>query len=121
MATTSVRYTAGRVRTDLRRIMRQLDSGADPPSSDRRLAALASARSLQDELQRMIDQTIIVARRNEPVVTWREIGDALGVTGQAAAQYARAHGLAVDPVKADDYGRLVAQARQLRQAEAGIV
>jgi hypothetical protein len=108
----SDRYTVGKIRVDLRRMMRKMnDSYGTFAPTDRRLAELEAARSLVRELEAMIDQTIVLARRNEPALSWEEIGDALGVSGQAAGQRARAHDLAVDPITPDDYKRIVSEAR----------
>jgi hypothetical protein len=111
----SDRYTAGRLRTDLRHIMKKMER-PDQGHLDQRLVTLSAAHSIQLELQSMIDQTIILARRNQPALTWREIGDALGISGQAVAQRARARELPVEPLTAEDYRRAVTEAREaLRQ------
>jgi hypothetical protein len=111
---TSDRYTVGKIRVDLRRMMRKMnDSHGMDRTADRRLAELEAARSLVRELEAMINQTIVLARRQDPILPWQEVGDALGISGQAAGQRARTHHLAVDAVTPDDYQRIVTEAAQL--------
>lgn len=120
------RYTAGQLDNDLFRVIgaivadyeasagRYQALGLDPGPSDRRLRRLRAVHAIRSALDRIVDDTIIGARRQDPVLAWREIGAALGMTGQAVGQHARKRGLAVDPVTAADVAEMVDQARQAR-------
>lgn len=125
------RYTAGQLDTDLRRVIRAvvaddeslaayyaamgyLELGFDPGPGDRRLRELEAVQSIRIALDLLANQMIVAARRSEPVLTWREIGAALGMTGQAAGQHAHKHQLPVDLVEPDDYIRLGDEIRAAR-------
>jgi hypothetical protein len=84
------------------------------PARPGRLHELQAGRAVRNALDLITNQLIVSARLYDPVLTWKEIGAALGITGLAAGQHARTHDLPVDPVTPDDYLHLVAEARAAR-------
>lgn len=125
------RYTAGQLDTDLYRIIRALvadaesharhleqmgylELGYDPGPSDRRLRQLHAIASIRSTLDRRIDSIIVSGRRDRPPLTWRELGAALNMTGQAVGQRARARNLPIHPPSADEFTGMVNQARAAR-------
>jgi hypothetical protein len=122
MARDAGRYTAGRLDADLRRIIRAIVEfhaayGTELGNPDRRLQELRAIRSIRWALDAMVDRTIVNARRDDPRLSWREIGEALGMTGQAVGQHARAKQLAVDPLSEADLERIIREAQALRRGE----
>ncbi len=108
------------LRADLRRITRRLRADAAergelryPDDDD--LAALKALARMAHATESLIDRHIIAARRREQPVSWERIGDALGITGQAAGKRARTHRLAVTPppMTAERYQQLVAEGIRL--------
>ncbi|WP_026411253.1 hypothetical protein [Actinomadura oligospora] len=51
---------------------------------DRVLARLATARWLASELDLVTRELVVTARRGERRYSWRQIGEAVGASGQAA-------------------------------------
>lgn len=108
------RYTAGRVETDLRRIVRAMVAAPERDGSDRELAELRALHDLGQQLDMMIDDRIVQARRRDSApVSWAAIGEALAISGQAAGKRARARHLPVHRPRQDDYERLVTEGRRL--------
>jgi hypothetical protein len=117
------RHTAGQTRTALRRLMREMSVDDPKAKTDPLLADLSSAHAIAAELDLLVDQMIVSARRREPRYSWRRIGQALWMTGQAAGQRARAHHLPVDPPTPGDFAVFVAEGwvmvRRLRRTAPG--
>ncbi|MFH5211916.1 hypothetical protein ACHIPZ_27485 [Antrihabitans sp. NCIMB 15449] len=129
------RYTAGRLDTDLRRIVRRLIDHAprpvdERPSADPDLAALDALASIAAAVDAMIDRHIVSARRRErlrrdwtiePVrpVPWAQIGEALGLTGQAVGKRARKQRLPVTPLTPERLAGLIEEGRRLTGAADG--
>ncbi|MEV5394454.1 hypothetical protein [Nocardia farcinica] len=123
------RYTAGRLNTDLRHIVRNLIDHAprpldEPPIADPDLAALDALASIAHAVDSMIDRHIVSARRRERIrrdwtikpgrpVPWNQIGQALGLTGQAVGKSARTHHLPITPLTPERLARLLDEGRRL--------
>lgn len=127
------RYTQAQLRADLRRIMVRLRADAAergpylryPDDDD--LAALTALAGIAAATESLIDWHIVGARRREhrlpdgtvdrgKPVSWERIGDALGISGQAAGKRARVHRLAVTappPMTPQRYEQLVAEGIRL--------
>ncbi|MGY1949096.1 MULTISPECIES: hypothetical protein [Nocardia] len=126
------RYTEVMLRADLRRIARRLRADAAehgelryPDDDD--LAALTALARIAHATESLINRHIVGARRREQrlpdgsiapgkPVSWERIGDALGITGQAAGKRARTHRLAVTPpppMTPERYQQLVAEGIRL--------
>jgi hypothetical protein len=103
--------------------MREMTADDPGAAADPLLAQLRASRWIAAELDLMVNEMIVWARRREPPYSWRQIGQALGITGQATGQRARTHHLPVDPLTPADYARLVdegwAMARRLRRTAPG--
>ena len=121
----SNQMTAGVLETELRRLARRLTD--DPMNSrsntgDRDLDALASLHDIAVTVDTMIDQRIVLARRREherqPPASWAAIGDAIGMTGQAAGKRARSRGLHVAPLTPERYRELVEKGLRLVDGES---
>lgn len=107
------RYTAGRLDTDLRQIVRNLiertPRGVDEPVPvDPDLAARHALAAVVAAVDAMIERRIVSARRRDRIrrdwtivpgrsVPWERIGEALGTTGQAVGKRARVRHLPVTP------------------------
>ncbi|UGT58923.1 hypothetical protein [Nocardia asteroides] len=126
------RYTHAMLRADLRRIMRRLRADAAergylrcPDDDD--LAALHALARIAHATDSLIDSYIVGARRREhrrpdgtvdpgKPVSWERIGDALGITGQAAGKRARTRRLDTTPpppMNPERYQQLVAEGIRL--------
>jgi hypothetical protein len=106
------RYLAGQLTIDLQQIVREIvGSDRKPPfAAVENLEALAAIRVQVDEL---IDQEIVAARSQQKPASWARIGEALGITGQAAGQRARARHLPVTPVGPERLAELVDEGRRI--------
>lgn len=105
----ATRYTAGQARAALSRLIREMAARSSCADADPEIARLRAAHALADELDLLIDQLIVAARRRPNPLSWHRIGRALGVSGQAASQRARARQL---PVQPPDHQRLIDEGRK---------
>ncbi|WP_026417035.1 hypothetical protein [Actinomadura oligospora] len=71
------------------------------------------ARWLDAELDLVTRELVATARRDERRYSWRQIGAAMGTSGQAAGKWARPHDLPVDGPTAVDYAAAVEEGRAL--------
>ncbi|MGV9778513.1 hypothetical protein [Streptosporangium sp. NPDC003464] len=75
--------TAGPVRTALRRFLRERAAETRAFPDDPVLSRLAAARWLAAERDLVARELVVTARRGERRYSWRQIGEAMGTSGQA--------------------------------------
>lgn len=114
MASTAPRrWTAGRTDRALWRLIREMTDAETRYPDDPVLSRLDAARRIAVTLDQMVDGLIEDARRGRrnPRYSWRRIGEAMGVTGQAVGLRARTRHLHVRRLTPDAYAELVAKGR----------